>query len=61
MFRPPSLSPEVEAYLLMHPDVDANIIAHDIGISVLHVRSHQRWLGIRKLAENNPKVRRTCR
>ena len=61
MFRPPGLSVEVEVYLLEHPEVDAHALAESLNMNVRHVMAHQRWLGIRKLAENNPKDKRRCR
>lgn len=60
IFRPPGLTVEVESYLRANPAVDAHILAVDLNMNVMHVLAHQRFLGLRKLAENNPKGGRRC-
>jgi hypothetical protein len=50
-FRP-EYQAKIEAHLRAFPDIDAAILAVDLGLNVSHVLACQRRLGLRRLAVN---------
>jgi hypothetical protein len=58
MFRPTYRKAEIDDYLRAALGVDSAILAVSLGMHVHQVESYQRELGLRKIAENNPKERR---
>ena len=58
MFRPAYRRGEIDDYLRAALGVDSAILAAFLGLHVAQVESYQRELGLRKIAQNNPKARR---
>jgi hypothetical protein len=52
--RPAYQTDHVEDHLMAWPDVDAAVLAADLGLHVPQVKAAQRRLGLRKCAPNNP-------
>lgn len=52
MFRPARQTPELDAYFRETWGIDPAMLSAEIGMSIAHIKSYQRSLGLRATAAN---------
>lgn len=58
MFRADYRTKELDDYFRSTFGIDTKILAVEIGMSSNHIEAYQRQLGLRKVADNNPRAKK---